>query len=90
VDQQLSKEIVILVEIGVLEEDTSSGWASPSSTIPKKNGTKRVVTDFMKLNILLKFPPFTIPNIGEMIRSIEGISFASSLDLNMGNFPLSH
>jgi hypothetical protein len=44
------KEIVRLVDIGVLEEDYSSEWASmcPSFAIPKKNGTIRVVTDFRK------------------------------------------
>jgi hypothetical protein len=52
VEQQLqqSKEIVRLVNIGVLEEDYSSEWASifTSFAIPKKNGTIRVVTDFRK------------------------------------------
>jgi hypothetical protein len=44
------------VDIGVLEEDYSSEWSScsPSFAIPKKNGTIRVVTDFRKLNLLLK------------------------------------
>jgi hypothetical protein len=53
---QLNKEIVRLVNIGVLEEDYSSEWASllPSFAVPKKNGTIRVVTDFRKLNLLLK------------------------------------
>jgi hypothetical protein len=58
VEQQLqqSKEIVRLVDIGILEEepDYSSEWASPSFAIPKKNGTIRVVTDFKKLNLLLR------------------------------------
>jgi hypothetical protein len=52
VEQQLqeSKEIVRLVDIGVLEEEYSSEWASlvPSFAIPKKNWTIRVVTDFRK------------------------------------------
>jgi hypothetical protein len=52
---QQSKEIVRLVDIGVLEEgpDYPSEWASlfPSFAIPKKNGTIRVVTDFRKLNL---------------------------------------
>jgi hypothetical protein len=45
-----------LVDIGVLEEVYSSEWAFlfPSFAIPKKNGTIRVVTDFRKLNLLLK------------------------------------
>jgi hypothetical protein len=37
---QIIKDIVILVDIGVLEEDYSSEWASPFSTfaiMPKKN-----------------------------------------------------
>jgi hypothetical protein len=56
VEQQLHKQIVGLMEIGVLEEEYSSEWASPSFAIPKKNGAAiiRVVTDFRKLNILLK------------------------------------
>jgi hypothetical protein len=51
---QQSKEIVRLVDIGVLEEDYSSEWASPSFATTKKNGTIRVVTDLRKLNLLLK------------------------------------
>jgi hypothetical protein len=47
-----------LVDIGVLEEDYYSECASlfPSFAIPKKNGRTsiRVVTDFRKLNLLLK------------------------------------
>jgi hypothetical protein len=58
VEQQLQKrkEIVRLVDIGVLEDDYSSELASciSSFAIPKKNGTIRVVTDFRKLNLLLK------------------------------------
>jgi hypothetical protein len=58
VEQQLQqiKEILRLVDIGVLEEDYSSEWASvlPSFAIPKKNGTIRIITDFRKLNLLLK------------------------------------
>jgi hypothetical protein len=75
-----------LVDIEVLEEDYSSEWASPSFTIPKKNGTIRVVTDFRKLNLLLKLHPFRIPKIGDMILSMEGFTFDSALDLNMGYY----
>jgi hypothetical protein len=46
------------VDIEVLEEYYSSEWSSriPSFVIPKKNGSSiiRVVTDFRKLNLLLK------------------------------------
>jgi hypothetical protein len=83
-----SKEIVRLVGIGFLEEDYSSDWAStsPLFAIPKKNGTIRVVTVFRKLKLLLIHHPFPIPKIGDMIRSMEGFTFASALDLNMGYY----
>jgi hypothetical protein len=44
------------VDLGFLEKDYSSEWAStfPSFAIPKKNGTIKVVTGFRKLNLLLK------------------------------------
>jgi dihydroorotate dehydrogenase len=35
---------------------------------------------------LLKRHPFPIPKIGDMIRSMEGFTFASELDLNMGYY----
>jgi hypothetical protein len=96
VEQQLqqSKEIVRLMDIGVLEEDYSSEWASShlSFTIPKKNGavTIRVVTDFRKLNLLLKryisTNSYSKDGDGDMIRSMEGFTFASALDLNLGYY----
>jgi hypothetical protein len=60
VEQQIqqSKEIVRLVDIGVLEEDYSSEWDStfPSFASPKKYGIRKIraVIDFRKLNLLLK------------------------------------
>jgi hypothetical protein len=77
------------VDIGIREEDSSSEWASvfPSFAIPKKNETRRLFTDFRKFNLLLVHTshPFPIPKIEskEMIRSMEGFTFASGLDLNM-------
>jgi hypothetical protein len=66
------------VDIGFLEEDYSSEWAScrPSFTIPKKNGTIRVITNFRKLKLLSNCHPFPIPKIEEdMIRSMEDFTF---------------
>jgi hypothetical protein len=57
VEQKLhrSNEIERLVDIGVLEEDYPSEWAStfPSFAIHKKIRTIRVFEYFRKLNILL-------------------------------------
>jgi hypothetical protein len=49
-EQQLRKEIARLVDVGVLEEDHTFEWVSPTFAIAKKNGSIRVVSDFRKLN----------------------------------------
>jgi hypothetical protein len=85
VEQQLHTEIARFVDIGILEEDYTSEWAFPTFAIAKKNGTIRVVSDFRKLNSLLKHHPFPVPKIGDMIRFMEGFAFATALDFNMAN-----
>jgi hypothetical protein len=56
----------------------------------QENETMRVVTDLRKLKVLLKSQLFPIPKIGkaDMIRSMEGFSLVSALDLNMGYLKL--
>jgi hypothetical protein len=60
--------------------------ASPSFAVFKENGKIRVVTHFRKPNSLLNCHLFPIPKIGNMIRSLEGFSFAPGLDLKMGYY----
>jgi hypothetical protein len=49
-----------------------------------------LISGIAELNLLLKHKshPFPIPKIGQgdMIRSMEGFTFASALDLNMGYY----
>jgi Reverse transcriptase (RNA-dependent DNA polymerase) len=86
VEQQLRKEIARVVKIGVLEADHTSEWASSTSAIAMKNGTIRVASALRKLNSFLQHHPFPIPKIGDMIRSMEGFTFATARDLNMGYY----
>ncbi len=46
----LMKEIKRLCNIGVLEWQPSSRWASPTFIIPKKDSTVRTISDFRELN----------------------------------------
>ena len=50
----LMMEIDRLCKIGVLRKVNNSEWQSPSTIIPKKDQTVRFITDFRKLNALLK------------------------------------
>ena len=49
--EKFKKEIDTLVDLGVLEKDSSSQWAAPSFTQPKKNPNElRLLSDFRQLN----------------------------------------
>ena len=82
----LKKEIKRLVEIGVLEKESESEWASPTFIIPKKQGTVRFISDFREVNKRLIRKPFPIPKISTTIQEMQGFTYATALDLNMGYY----
>jgi len=82
------KEILRLVEIGVLTEVQESAWGTPTFIIPKKNGTVRVITDFRKVNKMIKKKSYPIPRISDTLQQLEGFQYATALDLNMGYYTI--
>ncbi|MFM8588489.1 MAG: RNase H-like domain-containing protein [Bacteroidota bacterium] len=86
--ETLMKEIRRLMELGVLEWQPESEWAAPSFIQPKKNGTVRVLTDFRELNKRLVRKPFPLPKISTVLQELEGFTFATALDLNMGYYTI--
>ena len=84
----LLREVARLVKLGVLERQDDSEWASPSFIIPKANHTVRTVSDFREVNKRLVRKPFPLPKITVMLQEIEGFSYATSLDLNMGYYTI--
>jgi hypothetical protein len=67
-----------------LEFQPESEWASPSFIIPKKDKTVRFVSDFRELSKRIVRKPFPIPKISTVLQELEGFTFATALDLNMG------
>ena len=84
----LIKELNRLCELGVLEFQPESEWASPSFIIPKKDNTVRFVSDFRELNKRIVRKPFPIPKISTVLQEMEGFTFATALDLNMGYYTI--
>jgi hypothetical protein len=76
------------VPTGVLERQPASEWASPSFIIPKKDKTIRFLSDFGEVNKRLVRKPFPIPKISMVLQEIEGFSYATALDLNMGYYTI--
>jgi hypothetical protein len=87
--ETIMKEIKRLCDLGVLEWQPSSEWAAPSFIQPKKNKTVRFLTDFREVNKRLVRKPFPIPKISTVLQELEGFTYATALDLNMGYYTIS-
>ena len=90
----LMKEINRLEDIGVLvlKRQSSSQWALPTFIIPKKDMTVRTITitiiDFRELNKRIVRRPYPIPKISTTLQELEGFTYATALDLNMGYYTI--
>ena len=84
----LIKDIERLCKLGVLERQHYLEWASPSFTVPRKI-TPCFLSDFREVNKRLIRPPFPIPKISTVSQKLEGFTFATALDLNMGHYTIS-
>jgi hypothetical protein len=84
----LMKEIKRLCNIGVLEWQPSSWWASPTFIIPKKDSTMHTILDFRELNKHIVRKPYPIPKISTILQELEGFTYATALYLNMGYYTI--
>ncbi len=82
------KESDCLVLIGVLKWQPLSKRASPSFIIPKKDYTVRTISDFRDLNKRIVRKPYPIPKISTTLQELEGFTYATTLDLNMGYYTI--
>ena len=82
------KELNRLCELGVLEFQPASEWASPSFIIPKKDNTVHFISNFREVNKRLVRKPFPIPKISTVLQELEGFTFATALDFNIGYYTI--
>ncbi len=71
-----------------MEQQPALEWASNSFIIPKKNKTVRFLSNFWEVNKRLIRKPFPIPKISTVLQELEGFTFATALDLNMGYYTI--
>ena len=77
-----------LCKLGVLEFQPTSEWASLSFITPKTDQIVCVINDFWEVNKKLVRKPFPIPKISTVLQELEGFTFATALDLNMGYYTI--
>eukprot|EP00804_Cyclotella_cryptica_P026163 CCRYP_009761-RA/>CCRYP_009761-RA protein AED:0.05 eAED:0.05 QI:0/-1/0/1/-1/0/1/0/163 len=80
------KELKRLCDLGVLQWQPSSEWASPSYIVPKQ--TVRFLSDFREVNKRIVRKPFPLPKISTVMQELEGFTFATALELNMGYYTI--
>ena len=54
----------------------------------KNDKTVHFISDFSEINKRLVRKPFPIPKISTVLQELEGLTFATVLDLNMGYYTI--
>lgn len=89
---EIDRQIQGMLDDGMIEE-TRSAWSSPLLLVPKKSdstGAKkwRVVIDYRKLNNQIKDDKFPLPNITDILDSLSGAMYFTTLDLYQGFYQM--
>ncbi len=66
------KEVERLCKLGVLEPCNDSEWGAPLFIIPKKNQTIRFLSNFRRLNAMLKRKPLLFRRYRTCSKSLKG------------------
>ncbi|CAI2194842.1 13766_t:CDS:2, partial [Funneliformis geosporum] len=79
----IKKEIQKLLKSGLIRPSKSQ-WTSPVVVVEKKNSKKRLCIDYRKLYSVTKKNNYPLPRIDNMLETLEGSQWFTSLDLSSG------
>ena len=65
-------------------QPSRSPWASPVVLVPKKDGSLRFCVDYRKLNSITRKDVFPLPLVDDILDTLSGTTFFTSLDLASG------
>lgn len=81
VRESMKCELDKLLKKGIIQEVEATEWVSPVVMARKANGEARLCVDLRELNRPVVVDHYPLPNITEMLCSLEGARHFSSLDL---------
>ena len=76
---QMKIAIDSLLKSGIIEP-TNSGYAATSRIVPKKNGTGRLVVNYISLNRVTLRDPYSLPQISDIFGVVQGVEYFSTMD----------
>lgn len=82
-DQYLKDELKKMLELDLIRP-ASGRWSSPLFFIKKKNGSLRMVIDYRRVNRLTTPESYPLPHIDDLLDSLNGASWFSTLDAASG------
>ena len=85
---ELKKQIDELLDRGFIKPSLSE-YGAPVLFVRKKSGEMRMCIDYRKLNAITIKNSYGLPRIEELLDSIRGAKWFSTLDLNSGYHQLS-
>ncbi|XP_065438558.1 uncharacterized protein LOC135981218 [Chrysemys picta bellii] len=81
--RQIQEEVESMLTMGIITR-SQSPWASPIVMVPKKDKTMRFCVDYRKLNAITQPDPYPTPRIEDLLDTLGGARFISTLDLTKG------
>lgn len=76
-----------LLNQGIIES-TNSGYAATSRIIPKKNGTGRLVVNYIPLNAITYRDSYSLPHIQDILGVLQGKRYFTTMDCAQGFYQI--
>lgn len=87
ISKRIDQECHVVEKQGIIEKNKSP-MSSPIVPVRKKNGSLRLCMDYRKLNKVIIPDRFPLPNLVDLVYSLHGVKYFTSLDLIRGYYQL--